>query len=90
MLTTFEATDIVLCDMKFSKKENVYVIREKDDKHVRVYLCDTGVQFFGDLHNHCVRECVENANDVTINDLTIPDTYCKQEREDSYGYDCPR
>jgi hypothetical protein len=49
-----------------------------------------GVQFFGDLHNHCVRECVENANNVTINDLTIPDTYCKQETDDSYGYDCPR
>ena len=48
------------------------------------------MQFFGDLHNHCVRTCVENANDVTINDLTIPDTYCKQETDDSYGYDCPR
>jgi hypothetical protein len=54
------------------------------------YFWCLGVQFFGDLHNHCVRTCVENANDVTINDLTIPDTYCKQETDDSYGYDCPR
>ena len=49
-----------------------------------------GVQLFGDLHNHCVRECVDTPEDVTINDLTIPDTYCKIEREEKYGYECPR
>ena len=36
-----------------------------------------GVQFFGDLHSHCVREHVNSSKDVTINDLTIPDSYCR-------------
>jgi len=52
-----------------------------------------GVQLFGDLHNHCVRECVQRPEDVTINDLTIPDTYCKDkeiEHGEKYGYECPK
>ena len=34
-----------------------------------------GVQFFGDLNFHCVRKGV-TADKVTLNDLTIPDSYC--------------
>ena len=32
---------------------------------------------------------IKDPNEVTINDLTIPDTYCKEETEEKYGYDCP-
>ncbi len=34
-----------------------------------------GVQLFGEINYHCVREGVR-AEDVTLNDLTIPDSYC--------------
>ena len=51
-----------------------------------------GVQFFGELHSHCVRNNskVVNPEDVTVNDLTIPDTYCsiKSEPSNPYGLRC--
>jgi hypothetical protein len=49
-----------------------------------------GVQFFGELHSHCVRNYVKTPEEVTVNDLTIPDTYCcmKADTEDPYGLTC--
>jgi hypothetical protein len=46
-----------------------------------------GVQFFGELNYHCVRKGVRPMN-VTVDDLTIPDSYCNP-KNDSYGYKCP-
>ena len=48
-----------------------------------------GVQFFGDLSYHCVREHVRVAEDVTVSDLTIPDSYCNP-KNDSGGHKCPK
>ena len=51
-----------------------------------------GVQFFGDLHSHCVRNYtyIEGPDDVTVNDLTIPDSYCsiKDNPHTPYGLKC--
>ena len=49
-----------------------------------------GVQFFGELHSHCVREYIKTPEEVTVNDLTIPDTYCslKADPNDPYGLTC--
>lgn len=49
-----------------------------------------GVQFFGDLHSHCVRNYVDTPEEVTVNDLTIPDTYCNidADPDDPYGLTC--
>lgn len=47
-----------------------------------------GVQLFGELNYHCVREGIQ-AEDVTVNDLTIPDSYCNP-NPDSGGHQCPR
>ena len=46
-----------------------------------------GVQFFGELNYHCVREGVK-AENVTTNDLTIPDSYCNP-KNNSGGHRCP-
>lgn len=45
-----------------------------------------GVQFFGELKNHCVLNVTE-PNYVTINSLAIPDTFCSTDLES--GYQCP-
>ena len=45
-----------------------------------------GVQFFGQLTNHCVLNTT-NASHVTINSLAIPDTFCSTDPES--GYQCP-
>ncbi|XP_035712749.1 sodium leak channel non-selective protein isoform X2 [Folsomia candida] len=45
-----------------------------------------GVQFFGELRNHCVLNGT-NPRNLTINDLAIPDTYCSKDNES--GYQCP-
>ena len=47
-----------------------------------------GVQLFGELNYHCVRKGVK-ALDVTLNDLTIPDSYCNP-KSDSGGHKCPK
>ena len=49
-----------------------------------------GVQFFGDLHSHCVRNYtyIQTPEDVTVNDLTIPDTYCSIKEDSEYGLRC--
>ncbi|CAB4070472.1 NALCN [Lepeophtheirus salmonis] len=47
-----------------------------------------GVQFFGEINNHCVRNTVTQAEDVTLNDLTIPDSYCNP--HDGSGHKCPK
>ena len=49
-----------------------------------------GVQFFGELHSHCVREDVEGPDNVTVNDLTIPDTFCRTGNQsgDRHGLTC--
>ena len=47
-----------------------------------------GVQLFGELKHHCVRKNVE-VKDVTLNDLTIPDSYCNP-KPDSGGHKCPK
>ncbi len=39
-----------------------------------------GVQLFGEINYHCVKEGVK-AEDVTLNDLTIPDSYCNPKSE---------
>ncbi|XP_061184383.1 sodium leak channel NALCN-like isoform X4 [Saccostrea echinata] len=44
-----------------------------------------GVQFFGELKNHCVRNGTDPRN-VTKADLMIPDYYCS--RNPDYGYHC--
>jgi hypothetical protein len=46
-----------------------------------------GVQLFGELNYHCVRKGVK-AEDVTVNDLTIPDSYCNP-KDDDGGHKCP-
>lgn len=45
-----------------------------------------GVQFFGELKNHCVLNTT-NPNYVTINSLAIPDTFCSTDPKS--GYQCP-
>lgn len=47
-----------------------------------------GVQFFGELNYHCVRSGVK-AEMVTINDLTIPDSYCNPKPDSDEGNKCP-
>ncbi|QQP31704.1 Sodium leak channel non-selective protein [Caligus rogercresseyi] len=47
-----------------------------------------GVQFFGEINNHCVRNTITRAEDVTLNDLTIPDSYCNP--HDGSGHKCPK
>ncbi|KAJ8920483.1 hypothetical protein NQ315_005352 [Exocentrus adspersus] len=46
-----------------------------------------GVQFFGELKNHCVTVNTSKPEDITINSLAIPDTYCSL--DPSSGYQCP-
>ncbi|XP_052783697.1 sodium leak channel NALCN-like isoform X2 [Mya arenaria] len=46
-----------------------------------------GVQFFGELKFHCVRDNVTNTSEITVYDLAIPDTYCSP--NDQPGYHCP-
>lgn len=50
-----------------------------------------GVQLFGELNHHCVRRGVR-PEDVTLNDLTIPDSYCnpKSVKTDAGGHKCPK
>ncbi|KAK7862065.1 hypothetical protein R5R35_011485 [Gryllus longicercus] len=43
-----------------------------------------GVQFFGELKNHCVLNTTRN---FTINSLAIPDTFCSV--DNNSGYQCP-
>ncbi|XP_048514061.1 sodium leak channel NALCN isoform X5 [Athalia rosae] len=45
-----------------------------------------GVQFFGELKNHCVLNTTDS-NHITINSLAIPDTFCSTDPES--GYQCP-
>ncbi|XP_018580232.1 sodium leak channel non-selective protein isoform X2 [Anoplophora glabripennis] len=47
-----------------------------------------GVQFFGELKNHCVTVNTTEPKDITINSLAIPDTYCSL--DPSSGYQCPK
>ena len=47
-----------------------------------------GVQLFGELKHHCVRKNVR-VEDVTLNDLTIPDSYCNP-KPDLGGHKCPK
>lgn len=47
-----------------------------------------GVQLFGELNHHCVKRGVK-AEDVTINDLTIPDSYCNP-KPGAGGHKCPK
>ncbi|KAL5286139.1 hypothetical protein ACFFRR_007673 [Megaselia abdita] len=46
-----------------------------------------GVQFFGELKNHCVLNTTEEKSPVSINALAIPDTFCSMEPDS--GYQCP-
>ncbi|KAL1109977.1 hypothetical protein AAG570_014086 [Ranatra chinensis] len=46
-----------------------------------------GVQFFGELKNHCVLNTTD-PNHVTINSLAIPDTFCSTDPDS--GYQCPQ
>ncbi|KAK2586704.1 hypothetical protein KPH14_011742 [Odynerus spinipes] len=45
-----------------------------------------GVQFFGELKNHCVLNTTD-PHHITINSLAIPDTFCSTDPES--GYQCP-
>ncbi|XP_054002407.1 sodium leak channel NALCN isoform X5 [Hylaeus anthracinus] len=45
-----------------------------------------GVQFFGELKNHCVLNTTDPKR-ITINSLAIPDTFCSTDPES--GYQCP-
>ncbi|XP_069692579.1 sodium leak channel NALCN isoform X3 [Periplaneta americana] len=45
-----------------------------------------GVQFFGELKNHCVLNNTD-PNYITINSLAIPDTFCSVDPDS--GYQCP-
>ncbi|XP_042222016.1 sodium leak channel non-selective protein-like isoform X1 [Homarus americanus] len=45
-----------------------------------------GVQLFGELQNHCVKNDTDIKN-VTLNSLAIPDTFCSTEADS--GYQCP-
>ncbi|XP_075245968.1 sodium leak channel NALCN-like isoform X2 [Convolutriloba macropyga] len=47
-----------------------------------------GVQFFGALNHHCVREGAQVDN-IQIDDLMIPDTHCNPDPEADFGYQCP-
>ncbi|XP_071451143.1 sodium leak channel NALCN [Hetaerina americana] len=46
-----------------------------------------GVQFFGELKNHCVLNDTEPEK-ITINSLAIPDTFCSI--DPNSGYQCPK
>lgn len=46
-----------------------------------------GVQFFGELKNHCVLNTTTDPTNITINSLAIPDTFCSTDPES--GYQCP-
>ncbi|XP_014211525.1 sodium leak channel non-selective protein [Copidosoma floridanum] len=46
-----------------------------------------GVQFFGELTNHCVLNSTDPRH-ITINSLAIPDTFCSTDPES--GYQCPK
>ncbi|KAG8230126.1 hypothetical protein J437_LFUL010618, partial [Ladona fulva] len=46
-----------------------------------------GVQFFGELKNHCVLNDTE-PDKITINSLAIPDTFCSV--DPGSGYQCPK
>ncbi len=48
-----------------------------------------GVQFFGEMNYHCVRSHVTDPEKVTVDDLTIPDSYCNPKR-DAGGHKCPK
>ncbi|XP_055373903.1 sodium leak channel NALCN isoform X2 [Condylostylus longicornis] len=45
-----------------------------------------GVQFFGELKNHCVLNTTQKSF-LTINSLAIPDTFCSTDPDS--GYQCP-
>ncbi|XP_054265506.1 sodium leak channel NALCN isoform X2 [Macrosteles quadrilineatus] len=45
-----------------------------------------GVQFFGELKNHCVLNTTDPKR-ITINSLAIPDTFCSVDPDS--GYQCP-
>ncbi|XP_039441720.1 sodium leak channel NALCN isoform X1 [Culex pipiens pallens] len=45
-----------------------------------------GVQFFGELKNHCVLNTTDPEG-LTINSLAIPDTFCSMDPDS--GYQCP-
>ncbi|BES93887.1 voltage-gated ion channel [Nesidiocoris tenuis] len=45
-----------------------------------------GVQFFGELNNHCVLNRTVHGS-VSLNDLAIPDTFCSMDPDS--GYQCP-
>lgn len=45
-----------------------------------------GVQFFGELKNHCVLNTTTEEN-LSINSLAIPDTFCSMDL--NAGYNCP-
>ncbi|XP_063242181.1 sodium leak channel NALCN isoform X2 [Bacillus rossius redtenbacheri] len=45
-----------------------------------------GVQFFGELKNHCVLNSTD-PDHITINSLAIPDTFCSVDPDS--GYQCP-
>ncbi|XP_062711996.1 sodium leak channel NALCN isoform X2 [Aedes albopictus] len=45
-----------------------------------------GVQFFGELKNHCVLNTTEKEG-LTVNSLAIPDTFCSTDPDS--GYQCP-
>ncbi|XP_026282051.1 sodium leak channel NALCN isoform X2 [Frankliniella occidentalis] len=45
-----------------------------------------GVQFFGELKNHCVLNDTDPRH-ITINSLAIPDTFCSTDPDS--GYQCP-
>ncbi|XP_071650364.1 sodium leak channel NALCN-like isoform X2 [Temnothorax longispinosus] len=45
-----------------------------------------GVQFFGELKNHCVQNTTK-PHYITINSLAIPDTFCST--DPGSGYQCP-
>lgn len=45
-----------------------------------------GVQFFGELKNHCVLNATTEST-LTINSLAIPDTFCSTDPDS--GYQCP-
>ncbi|XP_052214873.1 sodium leak channel NALCN-like isoform X2 [Dreissena polymorpha] len=47
-----------------------------------------GVQFFGELKYHCVRNNVTNTSEITVFDLAIPDTYCSPDNKP--GHHCPK
>ena len=48
-----------------------------------------GVQFFGALKYHCIRHGADPEN-ITVNDLTIPDTYCDKFQQNGGGFQCPK